>query len=73
VFATAPLDTLVARDVKGLYAKAMRGEIAPFTGISDPYEAAGEPDVTAHTERESVEESAARVLEALRSRGLARS
>jgi sulfate adenylyltransferase len=73
VFATAPLDTLVARDVKGLYAKAMRGEIAHFTGISDPYEAPASPDVTAHTERESVEESAARVLEALRSRGLARS
>src|SRR5579885_2139717 len=38
VFVRCPLDVLVQRDTKGLYAKALRGEIAQFTGVSDPYE-----------------------------------
>ena len=43
VFVTAPLETLVARDVKGLYRKALAGEIQGFTGVSDPYEAPRTP------------------------------
>ena len=58
----APLDELVRRDVKGLYEKALRGEIANFTGVSDPYEAPAQPEVLVDTELESVEESVAKVL-----------
>ncbi|HEV8629515.1 MAG TPA: sulfate adenylyltransferase [Thermoanaerobaculia bacterium] len=68
IFATAPLETLVARDVKGLYAKALRGEIDHFTGVSDPYEAPPRPEVAVHSDRETVEEGLAKVLEALAAR-----
>ena len=70
VFASAPLDALVARDVKGLYKKALSGEIKNFTGVSDPYEAPENPEVTAFTSEESVDESAARLLGYLAQRGL---
>src|SRR5580704_11786684 len=65
VFARAPLDTLVERDVKGLYKKAIAGEIANFTGISDPYEEPLHPDVVCDTSRESVDQSLAKVIAAL--------
>src|ERR1700730_3933700 len=65
VFAKAPLDTLVERDVKGLYKKAIAGEISNFTGISDPYEEPLHPDVVCDTSRESVDQSLAKVIAAL--------
>jgi adenylylsulfate kinase len=70
VYANASIDSLIERDVKGLYAKALSGELAHFTGISDPYEAPLSPDVTAFTDRESVAESVTRIIDALRARGL---
>lgn len=70
VFASAPLDALVERDVKGLYKKAIAGEIKNFTGVSDPYEAPENPEVVAHTSTESVDESAQRILDYLTERGL---
>jgi sulfate adenylyltransferase len=70
VYVHAPLETLVARDVKGLYRKALAGEIPHFTGVSDPYEAPEAPDVAVRSDQDSVEEGAARVLAALRERGL---
>ncbi len=70
VHVSCPLDELVRRDPKGLYAKAVRGEIANFTGVSDPYEAPDRPEVLVSTDREGVEESVAKVLNALRARGL---
>jgi adenylylsulfate kinase len=60
-----PLEVCVQRDVKGLYAKAMRGEIANFTGISDPYEPPIRPDGVVQTDRESPEESLKKILECL--------
>ena len=68
----ASLDELVRRDVKGLYEKAIRGEIANFTGVSDPYEAPHEPDVLLDTEQEAVEESVAKVLAKLDELGYVR-
>jgi 3'-phosphoadenosine 5'-phosphosulfate synthase len=65
VFARAPLDTLVERDVKGLYKKAIAGEISNFTGVSDPYEEPLDPDVVCDTSRESVDQSLAKVIAAL--------
>jgi sulfate adenylyltransferase len=69
-YVEAPLDCLVTRDVKGLYRKALAGEIAHFTGVSDPYEAPVSPDVVVRSDRESVEEGLERILDALAERGL---
>jgi adenylyl-sulfate kinase len=62
VFVRAPLTVLVERDVKGLYKKALAGEIKNFTGISDPYEEPLAADVVVDSSVETIEESAARVL-----------
>jgi adenylylsulfate kinase len=62
VFVRCPLETLVQRDVKGLYAKALAGEIQHFTGVSDPYEEPLSPDITVDSSLESVDESAAKIL-----------
>ncbi len=69
VYVRCGLEELIRRDVKGLYAQALRGEIAHFTGVSDPYEAPEHPDVLVETDRETVEESVARILAALAERG----
>ncbi|MBZ0135283.1 MAG: adenylyl-sulfate kinase [Planctomycetes bacterium] len=58
VYVEASLDELVRRDVKGLYAKALHGEIKNFTGVSDPYEAPTDPQISVNSETQSVEESA---------------
>src|ERR671918_2167013 len=65
VFADAPLDVCEGRDVKGLYAKARAGEIKGFTGIDDPYEPPANPEVMCRTDRESVDESAQKVIDKL--------
>jgi len=65
VYVHCPLHVCMQRDVKGLYAKAVRGEIANFTGISDPYEQPVQAEVTVHTDRESQEESLSKILEKL--------
>ena len=69
VYVQCPLDELVRRDVKGLYEKALRGEIENFTGVSDPYEAPVNPEVVVDTESETVEESVEKVLSALEELG----
>jgi adenylyl-sulfate kinase len=70
VYVNASLDTCIRRDVKGLYGKALAGEIPSFTGVSDPYEAPTDPDVEVDTERETLDESVEHVLDALRERGV---
>ena len=70
VFASAPIEVLTARDVKGLYQKALRGEIAHFTGVSDPYEPPLEPEVEVHSDRETAGASLGRIVRALEERGL---
>jgi adenylyl-sulfate kinase len=72
VYVDAPLETCIERDVKGLYRKALAGEIKEFTGISDPYEPPLEPEITVHTDRETPEESAGRILAFLEQAGLLR-
>jgi adenylyl-sulfate kinase len=62
VYCYAPLETLIERDVKGLYKKALAGEIENFTGVSDPYEPPENPDVTTDSSAESIEESLAKIL-----------
>jgi adenylylsulfate kinase len=70
VYARADVAALVKRDPKGLYQKALAGEITHFTGISDPYEAPERPDVVVRTDVETVEESVATIIAALAARGL---
>lgn len=62
VYVDASVEECARRDVKGLYAKAFRGEIAEFTGVSDPYEPPTRPEIVVRTEREEPAESAAAVL-----------
>lgn len=68
VYVNASIETCEKRDVKGLYRKARAGEIKNFTGINDPYEPPLNPEVTCYTERESVDESAAHVIQYVKQR-----
>jgi adenylyl-sulfate kinase len=70
VYVSCPIDVLAERDVKGLYKKALAGEVKNFTGVSDPYEPPLAPEVTVHSDREAVLESAEKILGALAARGL---
>ncbi len=70
VYVKCPLDVLLERDVKGLYAKALRGEIANFTGVSDPYEEPLNPEEVLQTDQETEEESLAKVIAKLEELGL---
>ena len=70
VYVECPIETLIERDRKGLYARAIRGEIAHFTGVSDPYEPPLDPDVHIRSDRSSVESSRAAILKCLNNRGL---
>ncbi len=65
VYVDAPLDVCVQRDVKGMYKKALNGEIKSFTGISAPYEAPTEAQVICKTAEESVKESAKKIIVAM--------
>ncbi len=69
VYVECPLDALVERDVKGLYKKALAGEIANFTGVSDPYEPPIDPEIVVRTSEQTPEESAAAVIARLESLG----
>src|SRR5437667_5334761 len=57
IYVECPVDVLAERDVKGLYKRALAGEIPHFTGISDPYEPPLNPEVTINSATESPEES----------------
>jgi bifunctional enzyme CysN/CysC len=65
VFVDAPLEVCEARDPKNLYKKARAGQIREFTGIDAPYEAPEDPEIVVHTDRQSVDESVATILEQL--------
>lgn len=70
VYMECPVNVLADRDVKGLYKKALAGEIKNFTGVDDPYEPPLNPEVVCHTDgRETPQESAAKVLRKLEELG----
>lgn len=69
VYAKCSLDVLADRDVKGLYKKALAGEIKNFTGIDDPYEPPLHPEVVIESDRETVQESVAKVIHKLEELG----
>jgi len=69
IYVKCPLDVLVQRDVKGLYKKALNGEIPNFTGVSDPYEEPLNPEVIVDTSLETPEESIAKIMAKLEELG----
>jgi sulfate adenylyltransferase len=73
VFVNTPLEVCESRDVKGMYAKARRGEIKCFTGIDDVYEPPVHPEITLDTTSNTLEENASRLLEYLIRQGFVRS
>ena len=69
IFLDCPLEACEARDVKGMYKKALAGEIKNFTGVDDPYEEPPSPEIIADTETETVDESVEKVLKYLEKNG----
>lgn len=69
VYVKCPLEECTRRDVKGLYKKALAGEIPCFTGISDPYEEPEDPEIVVETDRQTPDESAEVILRWLEERG----
>ncbi|HYC62734.1 MAG TPA: bifunctional sulfate adenylyltransferase/adenylylsulfate kinase [Thermoanaerobaculia bacterium] len=72
VFVDTPLEVCAARDEKGMYAKAMRGEIRGFTGIDDPYERPAAPELTIDTVNATAEQNARAIVALLRGHGFIR-
>jgi sulfate adenylyltransferase len=72
VFVDTPLEVCEARDTKGMYAKARRGEIKGFTGIDDPYEPPLYAEITLDTVQQTPEDNARRILDYLQQRGFVR-
>ena len=70
IYCNTSLEACESRDVKGLYKRARAGEIKSYTGIDSPYEAPDNPELIVHTESESLEESVAKVVDFLKSRGV---
>jgi len=70
VFVKCPIEVLAERDVKGLYKKALAGELKGFTGVSDPYEEPLAPEVVIESNRETVEYSVTKILRELERRQL---
>jgi adenylyl-sulfate kinase len=70
VYVECSIEVLTARDTKGLYKRALAGEIGNFTGISDPYEPPLEPSVVIHSDRESADEGVAKIWRELQARDL---
>jgi sulfate adenylyltransferase len=69
VFVDTPIEVCEKRDVKGMYARARRGEISTFTGIDDPYEPPLHPEIILDTVHESVQENASRIIAYLEQHG----
>ena len=69
VYVSCPIPVLAERDVKGLYKKALAGEIKNFTGVSDPYEAPLNPEVTVESDKDSVAQGVDKVIARLQALG----
>ena len=69
VYVRCPIPVLAERDVKGLYKKALKGELANFTGVSDPYEEPLKPEVVVETDKETVDQSLQKIVAKLTEMG----
>ncbi|MCL4333105.1 MAG: adenylyl-sulfate kinase [Candidatus Thermoplasmatota archaeon] len=72
VYVRCPLEILIKRDPKGLYRKALAGEITNLTGLQDPYEEPLSPEITINTNEQTVDESVNTIIEYLKARGFVR-
>jgi adenylyl-sulfate kinase len=68
-YVECPLEVCIERDVKGLYQRAIAGEIENFTGVSDPYELPENPEIVVHTAQQTIEESVAEIIRCLKELG----
>ncbi|MCJ7588920.1 MAG: adenylyl-sulfate kinase [Candidatus Aminicenantes bacterium] len=69
VYVKCPIEVCIERDIKGMYKKAMKGEIKEFTGVSDPYEEPENPELVLETDKETLDESVGKVLAKLEELG----
>ena len=69
IYVRCPIEECIKRDVKGLYKRAISGEIPNFTGISDPYEEPLNPEITLETNIETMDESIEKILRVLKKLG----
>jgi adenylyl-sulfate kinase len=69
VYVKCPVEVCMERDTKGMYEKAIRGEIKEFTGVSDPYEEPLNPEILLETDKETLEESTDKVIQRLNDLG----
>ena len=65
IYVRCPVEVCIERDTKGLYEKALAGEITDFTGVNDPYEEPENPELILNTDKESIEECVRKVLDKL--------
>lgn len=70
IYVECSIEELTKRDVKGLYKKALAGEIKNFTGVSDPYEPPDQPEIAVNSEKESIEESFEKIVRYLENKNL---
>jgi len=70
VFVDAPIEVCIQRDTKGLYQKAMKGELKDFTGVSSPYEEPLQPQLTVHTANQTPDEAVTQIINFLSSENL---
>jgi len=69
IYTRCPVDVCIERDIKGMYKKALAGEITNFTGVDDPYEEPEDPELIVDTDKETIEESVQKVLAKLEELG----
>ncbi len=69
IYVKCPVEVCMKRDIKGMYQKALRGEIKEFTGVSDPYEEPLRPELVLETDKETIEESVEKVIAKMRELG----
>jgi len=65
VYCKCPIEVLKKRDPKGMYEKALRGEIKGFTGVDDPYEPPEKPEIVIESDKETVDQSVAKIIRTL--------
>jgi adenylylsulfate kinase-like enzyme len=70
VYVKCPLEVCIRRDVRGMYKLALEGKIKNFTGVSDPYEEPLNPDLVLETDKETLDQSVAKVLGRLKELGV---
>jgi adenylylsulfate kinase len=69
IYVKCPVEVCAKRDVKGMYQKAMRGEIKEFTGVNDPYQEPLRPELVLETDKETLEQSVEKMMAKIKELG----